>query len=213
MIVPVGHLAPQCLKLGPVRRYITRETPGPENQSAGTVQINIDAGGVEGGGIIEAGAALVGELSTHVILGGLGLGLRGGAGASIRAVAFVAAGSTAAVPLERKVSVEVSASIVACGAAVILVGVLTPREPGFSLFAAVGVGVEHQVDLVMVQNPGRVGVGAIVVHQVFGETGCQFGGGVFTGVDRTGHEQLGLGAGDGRVGQTQDHHVIAPQAG
>ncbi len=177
------------------------------------VEVNIDAGGIVGGGGTEARGALVGELGAHVVLGGLGLGLRGGAGAVICTVAFVVTGPAAAVPLEFKVPVEVSASIVARGAAVVLIGVLAPREPGLGLFAAVGVGVEHQVDFVMVQNPGRVGVGAIVVHQVFGKAGCQLGGGVFTGVDRTGDEKLGLGAGDGRVGQTQDHHVVAPQAG
>ena len=141
--------------------------------------------------------ALVGEDKPHVVLDGLDLRLRGGGGASIVFVAWVATRSVAAAPLVIKVSVEIRTSIVARGATVILIGVLAPLESGFRLLAAVGIGVEHQVDLVMVQNPGCVGVNAIVVYQVLSKKQTQRSSGIFIGMDRSGGKELRFVTGDG----------------
>ena len=51
-MVPVGKLAPQCLKLDPVGRCTAREAPGPEDELAIAVDVEIDASSVIGGGVV-----------------------------------------------------------------------------------------------------------------------------------------------------------------
>ena len=157
----------------------------------------MDAAGVGRCGVGLGRAAAVGPQAAHIGFDRLRLGLGAGARAAVGEVALVAAGALAAgaVPAEAEVAVQVGAAGVGVGA-VVVVGVLAPRQAGLGLLAAVGVGVQHQVHFVVVEDPGGVGIGAIAVDQPARELQHQRRGGVFARMDRAVDEQLGLGAGE-----------------
>lgn len=98
--------------------------------------------------------------------------------------ALKSAGSTAAAPVESKIAVEVGSTGITVGAAVILVRVFTPQKTGLGLLATVRVGLQHQVDFMIVQKPGCIRVNTIAVHQIFGQAGRQLSCSVFTTMDR-----------------------------
>jgi len=50
--------------------------------------------------------------------------------------------------------------------------------------------VLNQLDLVMIEDPGHVGVHPVAVDQRLGKTGHQLRRRVLAGVDRAGHEQV-----------------------
>ena len=61
-------------------------------------------------------------------------------------------------------------------AAAVVVVFLRQRVAGLGLLAAVGVGVEQDVDLVLVEQPGGVGVDAVGREQLLGEASGRLGG-------------------------------------
>ena len=61
-----------------------------------------------------------------------------------------------------------------------------------AMFSAVRIRDEHQVDIVVVQQPCGVGIGAVCLDQVLGEAGHQLGRGVLPGVKCTRDERCGL---------------------
>ena len=68
------------------------------------------------------------------------------------------------------------------------------------------------MDLVIVEQPGDIGVGTVVGGQEFGKTHGGLGGDQLAGVDLGHQEEGGLGAGDGFVGHADDVQVVARQA-
>ncbi len=181
--VEVGKLAPQRLHGRAVGRGRGRKTPGPQHQFAVAVNVHINAGGSDWRSGVQGGVSEVGVVGEDVILYGLRLRFRSGGGATIGLITLAAAGATAAAPFKLEVTVQVSAPIGGGGAAIVLVGVFAPGEAGFGLFTAVRVCVQHQMNLVIVHQPGGVGIHAIVVDQVLGKAGHQFGGGIFAGMN------------------------------
>ncbi len=173
------------------------------------MDVHKDAGGCAGRGRAQVVRALVGELGAHIILDGLGFWLRGCAGTVIGIVARVAAGPAAATPLKRKVAVEVCPTVVRAERAIVFVGVLAPHQSCLGLFAPVRIGLQQQMNLVMVQQPGHVGVPVILCHQILGKARAQLGRGIFASVDRGHDEQFGLGTRDGHMRQAQHLQVVA----
>ena len=153
----------------------------------------MDARGVGRRRVARVGAAAVRPQAAHIGLHGLRLGFGAGAGAAVgqRAGAAAAALAVGDVPAVAEVAVQVDAARVAVGA-VVVVGVLAPREARFGALAAVGVGVQHQVQLVVVEHPGGVGVDAVPVDELARELQHQRRGGVLAGVDGAVDEELGL---------------------
>ena len=130
--------------------------------------------------------------------------------------AGVAAGAAGhGVPVEWKIAVEIGADAVRAAAAVGVVDVLAPGQPGFGFFAAVGISLQHQIERVVVHQPCGFGVGAVTVDQPFGIAGEQFGWRVFARVDRTEQHHRRFVRPQcigGRVGQPQHLHVVAARA-
>ena len=52
---------------------------------------------------------------------------------------------------------------------VVFVGVFSPRQPGLGVLATVRVGEQQEVDFVLVEQPRRVGINAVIGDEVFGE--------------------------------------------
>ena len=176
------------------------------------MQVQVDTGGVNRRRVGESRATLIGEDRPQVVLDGLGFRLRSRARPTVGFITGAAAGTAAAAPLEIEIAVEIGAAAAAGRAAVVLIRILAPRQTCLGLFAAIGIGLQHQVDFLIVQNPGDIRVHVVVGNQVFGKTRRQLSRCIFTRVDGRGDEKLRLGSGDGRVGQHQDVHVVAAQA-
>ena len=152
----------------------------------------------------------VGEQALHIRRNGLRLRFRGRLGAVKVPIAGLIAGADGA-PLKAEISIEINARprIGTVGRIVIL----TPKDSLLRPFAPIRIGVQHQVDFMLVQQPGGVGVDSIIINHLFGKAGGQFGRGIFARVERTGDEQLWLRPRDGRVGQFQYHQVGAAHVG
>ncbi len=172
------------------------------------MDVEEDAGRVVGRGGHEVRGTLVGEDRPQVALDRLDLGFGVRRRSAEGRVAGRRARAAAAPPLEGVVAVEVDAAVGRVGAEVV-VDVLAPGESGLRLLAAVGVRLQQQVNLVVVEQPGGVGVAAVAGDELLGEAGGELGRRVLAGVDRGGREQLRLRTRDVGVGESQDPQVVA----
>ncbi len=206
--VEVGHAPAKCLQRTSVGGRVGGEAPGPEHQFAVAVNVEVHAGGVRRSGVAEVGAALVGEDGPQVVLNRLHFRLGSRACPAKGLATLAAAGTAAAAPLELEVTIQVRPARVRVGA-VVVVCIFAPKLARFGHLAPIGIGVQQQMDFVIIQQPGYIRVAVVIVHQVFGEARHQLGGGVFSRVNGGIDEHDRLRPGDSAIGQAQDHHVVA----
>ena len=150
------------------------------------------------------------EDALHVVRRGAGLGFRPGGRASIRVRAGAAARARST-PVRGVVAVDVHtrAPPVPGRGVVVRVGVLAPGRVGaLREFAGIRVALQQQMHFVTVEQPGGVGVAAVVRHEALPEARHRGGGGVVPGVDGPLDKELGLGAADGAVGEHEDMNVV-----
>ncbi len=163
--------------------------------------------------IVIAGAGNVGD---EVV----GLGFRLRRLATVGFVADVTAGATAVrdVPVEREIAVEVDAVTVgvdvrvAVAIAADLIVVLAPQDALLGHLAAVGVGLQHEVEIVVVDQPRRLGIAPVALDQPFGEARVDFGRWILARVDRAEHDHLravGVGGQRREIGEVDRAHLVA----
>ena len=209
-----AKLARQGLQRVVIGSRVGGEAPGKQIQLAVAVQGDEDPAGSHRHGVGQRWAALVGEQRGHLRLDGLGLGFGDPGGAAVNLVTGVVAG-TAAAPLKTAVAVEIRAKLVpqrgriVTRAAVGVVDVLALVIAGLGHLAAIGVGLRHDHHFKVVEQPGDIGVEAVLADQILGETRGDLGRGVLASVDGGHQKENGLGTGLRFVGQHQDIQVVA----
>ncbi len=192
-----------------VGRSVGAETPGPQHQFAVTVHVEEHARGRGRRRCQQVGRALIRKQRLQVGHDRGGLWLRGSGCAAKGRVAGLAAGAIVRAPLERKVAIEVGATLVAGRAAVVLVDVLAPRQSDLGLLAAIRVGLRQQVQFEMVEHEAHIGVVGMPRQKLLGEAHQRLGGAVLARMDGADDEGLRLRSGDRRVGQPQHPEVIS----
>ena len=233
VLVEPGHASAEGAQGRPVRCRVRRVAPRPQDQLRIAVQVEEHAGIVIGCGraaiasdrrrvhrpgtsigqhaaaadtIIAADAGNV----AHQIIGfRLGHARR----STIGLVADRSAGAAVAghdAPMEREIAIQIDTRGIAATCRD-RVGVLAPGQPGFSFLAAIRIGLQDQVEVLVIDQPGGFGIATVVVEQPFGEVCGDFGRGVFARMDRIGDDHVRL-VGDrrvgGRVADAQDAHRI-----
>ena len=211
VVVEVGHAPAEGLQRGGVRGGRGGEAPRPQHQPGIAVQVEEHTLRVGVGRIGQGRAASVREGGPDVVDDGLRfrLGRRRRAAEGVRTGAAAAAAPVA--PLERVVAVEVDAGGVAA-TTVVGVVVLAPGQAGLGALAVVGIGLQQRVHLVVVQQPGGVGVGAVALHQRFDQPRGQLGRGVLAGMHRRHDEHRRLRPGQVAVGDARHFELVAAHA-
>jgi len=135
------------------------------------MQVNVDTGSVLRGRSVEVIFALVRKKGKHHILDSIHFWLGGSARAMVSFITGVIARSTPSCPFVIKIPVQICASIGTGRTTIIFIGVLAPQIPCFCLFTAVRVSQEHDINLVVIQQPMHVGIGVVVLDEIAGEAG------------------------------------------
>ncbi len=103
----------------------------------------------------------------------------------------------------------------------VVVGVFSPIHPEFGASSSIGIGEEQQVDLVFVEDPGRIRICVVVGEETLGEPCQKLGRGALPGVEPGLDKEYGFGIGGGgradtggvTIGEFQDHQVVAREPG
>jgi len=157
------------LQIGVIGGVRICKAPGPHHIASIAVQVDVNTGGILRGRSAEAIFALVREEGEHHILDRIHFWLRSCNWTAEDFTTLVTTRATTATPVEIEIAVQICTSVYARWSAVIFISVFTPFSPNFSFFSAVRVSQEHNIDLVIIQQPVHIGICVVILDEVSSE--------------------------------------------